>query len=64
MNLPPKESAGAASPRETLQANRALEPTRNGWSLQAFISFWAFRAQPQLAAQLQRWASDSPIQEE
>lgn len=32
----------------------AFEPTRNGWSLQAFISFWAFRAQPPLAAQLRR----------
>jgi hypothetical protein len=34
--------------------NRAFEPTRNGWSLQAPISFWAFRAHPSLAAQLQR----------
>ena len=34
--------------------NRALEPTRNGRSLQALISFWAFRSQPPLAAQLQR----------
>ena len=34
--------------------NPALEPTRNGWSLQAPISFWAFRAHPLLAAQLQR----------
>jgi hypothetical protein len=40
-----------------LRANRAFEPTRNGWSLQAPISFWAFRAQPPLAAQLQRWAA-------
>src|SRR5574343_729948 len=35
-------------------ANLALELTRNGWSLQALTSFWAFRAQPLLAAQLQR----------
>jgi len=35
-------------------ANPAFEPTRNGWSLQAPISFWAFRAQPLLAAQLER----------
>ena len=34
--------------------NHSLEPTRNGWSLQAPISFWAFSAQPLLAAQLQR----------
>jgi len=34
--------------------NPALEPTRNGWSLQALISFWAFRAHPLLAVQLQR----------
>lgn len=34
--------------------NLSLEPTRNGWSLQAPISFWAFRAHPLLAAQLQR----------
>ena len=39
--------------------NPALEPTRNGWSLQAHISFWAFRAHPLLAAQLQRWASNA-----
>ncbi|MDC8770533.1 hypothetical protein [Roseateles albus] len=37
--------------------NPAFEPTRNGWSLQAPISFWAFRAQPLLAAQLRRYAS-------
>jgi hypothetical protein len=35
--------------------NPAFEPTRNGWSLQAPISFLAFRAQPLLAAQLQRY---------
>jgi hypothetical protein len=35
-------------------ANPAFEPTRNGWALQAPISFWAFRAHPLLAAQLQR----------
>jgi hypothetical protein len=40
-----------------LGSNRSFEPTRNGWSLQAPISFWAFRAQPPLAAQLRRWAS-------
>lgn len=34
--------------------NPSLEPTRNGWPLQALISFWALRAQPPLAAQLQR----------
>jgi hypothetical protein len=34
--------------------NQSFEPTRNGWSLQASISFWAFRAQPPLAAQLRR----------
>ena len=34
--------------------NLAFEPTRNGWALQAPISFWAFRAHPLLAAQLQR----------
>ena len=32
--------------------NRALEPTRNGSSLQAPISLWAFRFQLPLAAQL------------
>jgi len=37
--------------------NPSFEPTRKGWSLQAPISFWAFRAQPSLAAQLRRWAS-------
>ena len=36
--------------------NRAFEPTRNGWSLQASISFWACRTHPLLAAQLQRYA--------
>jgi hypothetical protein len=36
------------------RANPTLEPTRNGCALQAPISFWAFRAQPLLAAQLQR----------
>jgi hypothetical protein len=39
----------------SLMANPASEPTRNGWALQAPISFWAFRAQPPLAAQLQRY---------
>jgi len=39
---------GAALP------NSLLEPTRNGWPHQAPISFWAFRAHPLLAAQLQR----------
>jgi len=39
---------------ETARPNPAFEPTRNGWSLQAPISFWAFRAQSSLAAQLQR----------
>ena len=34
-------------------AKLAFEPTRNGRSLQTPISFWAFRAQPLLAAQLQ-----------
>ena len=38
----------------TMTPNPAFEPTRNGWSLQAPISFWAFRAQPPLAAQLER----------
>lgn len=37
-----------------LQPDLALEPTRNGWPLQAPISFLALRAQPPLAAQLQR----------
>ncbi len=37
-----------------LLPNRAFEPTRNDWSLQAITSFWAFRAQPPLAAQLRR----------
>ena len=37
-----------------MRANPAFEPTRNGWSLQAHISFWDFRAQPSLAAQLGR----------
>ena len=40
--------------------NLAFEPTRNGWSLQAPISFWAFRAQPPLAAQLRRYAKHPP----
>jgi len=39
---------------DELRSNLAFEPTRNGWSLQAPISFWAFRAQPSLAAQLRR----------
>lgn len=34
--------------------NPALDPARNGRLLQALISFWAFRAQPPLAAQLER----------
>lgn len=34
--------------------NPAFEPTRNDWSPQALISFWAFRSQPLLAAQLDR----------
>lgn len=34
-------------------ANPALDLSRNGWALQAFISFWAFRAQPPVAAQLE-----------
>ena len=34
--------------------NPALDLTHNGSSLQALISFWAFRAQPPLAAQLGR----------
>jgi len=37
-----------------LPPNLAVEPTRNGWSLQAPISFWAFRTQPPLSAQLRR----------
>ena len=37
--------------------NPALEPTRNGWSLQALISFWAFLVHPLLAAQLKRYAA-------
>jgi hypothetical protein len=32
--------------------NPSFEPTRNGSSLQAPISFWAFHAQPPLAAKL------------
>jgi len=40
-----------------MRHNRSFEPTRNGWSLQAPISFWAFRAQPPLAAQLRRYAA-------
>lgn len=40
--------------RRHLTANSAFEPTRNGWSLQALISFWAIRAQSLLAAQLRR----------
>jgi hypothetical protein len=38
----------------SMMANLSLEPTRNGRSLQTPTSFWAFRAQPPLAAQLQR----------
>lgn len=34
--------------------NPALDPTRNCRSLQVLISFWDFRAQPLLAAQLER----------
>ncbi len=37
-----------------MMPNKSLEPTRNGWPLQALISFWTFRAHPLLAAQLQR----------
>ena len=40
-----------------LQPNPAFEPTRNGWALQAPISFWAFRAHPPLAVQLQCYAA-------
>lgn len=47
-------SLGGASFVFNQRANPSLEPTRNGWSLQALISFWALRAQPLLAAQLQR----------
>ncbi len=35
-------------------SNRAFEPNRNGWSLQATISFWALRSQPLLSAHLKR----------
>ena len=35
-------------------SNLAFESTRNGWLLQAPISFWAFGAQPPLAAKLRR----------
>lgn len=44
-----------------MRANPAFKPTRNGWSLQAPISFWAFRAQPLLAAQLRRYLSGSSL---
>jgi len=39
---------------EIARPNPSLKPTRNGWSLQALISFFAFRSQPLLAAQLAR----------
>jgi hypothetical protein len=42
-------------------SNLAFEPTRNGWSLQASISFWAFLAQLPLAVQLRRWASSQQV---
>jgi len=37
--------------------NNSFEPSRIGWPLQAAISFWAFRDQPLLAAQLKRYAA-------
>jgi hypothetical protein len=47
-------ATSTAVPSNLALHNRSFEPTRNGWSLQAPISFWAFRAQPPLAAQLRR----------
>ena len=40
-----------------MTTNLAFDPTRNGWSLHALISFWSFRSQPLLADQLARWAA-------
>jgi hypothetical protein len=40
--------------RLSLQANKSLEPTLNGWPLQAVISFSALRNQPLRSPQLRR----------